>query len=325
MMPPVTIRVRHPRGVATLEVDPSSETVDDLKVLVFSATEIPPNEQEIKYGYPPKALPDTDGLLSSIPITRGEQIIVTSVPAPSVKALNDSLSAPVPLAPRADTGPSQDLAVENAESVPVPGDAGFLQLRVVPDDNSCLFSAVGVVFEGGVEGGRGLRRVVADVIAADPEMYSDVILGQPRNQYIQKILQPTTWGGAIELSIFARHYNTEISSFDVATGRCDRFGEGEYDSRCILVYSGIHYDAVTLAPIPDSPPEFHTTVFPVGDDVVLTAASQLVSQLKERHYYTDTATFDLRCAVCGVGLKGEAGAREHAMRTGHVEFGEYRE
>jgi hypothetical protein len=26
-------------------------------------------------------------------------------------------------------------------------------------------------------------------------------------------------------------YHTEISSFDVATGRCDRFGEGEYDSR----------------------------------------------------------------------------------------------
>ena len=38
--------------------------------------------------------------------------------------------------------------------------------------------------------------------------------------------------------------------------------------------------------------------------------------LKGRHYYTDTATFDLRCGVCGVGLKGEKGAREHAMSTG---------
>jgi hypothetical protein len=41
-----------------------------------------------------------------------------------------------------------------------------------------------------------------------------------------------------------------------------------------------------------------------------------VDGLKGRHYYTDTATFDLRCGVCGVGLKGEKGAREHAMSTG---------
>jgi len=51
------------------------------------------------------------------------------------------------------------MPLEGTESVPVPGrDAGYLQLRVVPDDNSCLFSAVGVVFEGGVQGGQGLRK-----------------------------------------------------------------------------------------------------------------------------------------------------------------------
>jgi len=41
-----------------------------------------------------------------------------------------------------------------------------------------------------------------------------------------------------------------------------------------------------------------------------------VKGLKDRHYYTDTASFDLRCGVCGEGLKGEKGAREHAMSTG---------
>lgn len=34
-------------------------------------------------------------------------------------------------------------------------------------------------------------------------------------------------------------YKTEIASFDVATGRSDRFGEGRHENRCILVYSGI--------------------------------------------------------------------------------------
>lgn len=40
-------------------------------------------------------------------------------------------------------------------------------------------------------------------------------------------------------------YKTEISSFDVQTGRCDRFGQDEYDSRCVLVYSGIRTHCLT--------------------------------------------------------------------------------
>ena len=130
----------------------------------------------VKYGYPPKPLPETSDTLSTIPITRGEQIIVTcvppsstprqrsppapifkSTPAPSVKAVNQSLSAPSPLA-------EADIPVESSESVALPGhDTGFLQLRVVPDDNSCLFSAIGIVFEGGVKGGKDLRRGETDL------------------------------------------------------------------------------------------------------------------------------------------------------------------
>ncbi|WVQ85009.1 hypothetical protein IAT38_007173 [Cryptococcus sp. DSM 104549] len=351
------VRLRGPQGVSTLNFDPAVTTLDDLKVLIFSSTEIPPSEQEIKYGYPPKALPEGATTLSSVPITKGEQIIVAAVPAsssdpvptskaasnstssipasrvatptpaPSVKPLNNALSAPSPFNPTPSPAPATPAfkdGVESGESVALPGrDAGYLQLRVVPDDNSCLFSAIGVVFEGGIEAAGRLRKIVAEAIKDDPFTYSEVMLGQPVDDYVKKIQQPETWGGAIELSIFSKHYKTEIASFDVATGRCDRFGQDEYDSRCLLVYSGIHYDALSLSPIEAAPPSFHTTVFPTTDTVLLTTADKLIAQLRARHYYTDTATFDLRCGVCKVGLKGEKGAREHAMQTGHVEFGEY--
>lgn len=62
---------------------------------------------------------------------------------------------------------------------------------------------------------------------------------RPRDEYIRTILKPSTWGGAIELAIFSKHFQTEIDSFDVLSGRADKFGEGQYDSRCVLVYSGI--------------------------------------------------------------------------------------
>lgn len=70
------------------------------------------------------------------------------------------------------------------------------------------------------------------------------------------ISKDTTWGGAIgankrfcilasliltcgeiELSIFSDHFRTEIDSYDVETGRCDKFGEGKYDNRWGYAYT----------------------------------------------------------------------------------------
>jgi hypothetical protein len=45
--------------------------------------------------------------------------------------------------------------------------------------------------------------VAAKAIESDPEAYSDAILGQPRSEYIAKLRDPKTWGGALELSICA--------------------------------------------------------------------------------------------------------------------------
>lgn len=169
-----------------------------------------------------------------------------------------------------------------------------------------------------------------------------------RDDYISTILRPSAWGGAIELAILAAHYGTEISSIDVETGRIDSFPpptERDSGNRCILVYSGIHYDAATIAPMLDVPDEFHQTVVPregEGDaDPVLAAAKKLADKLRAKRAFTNTATFTLKCQVrgdfavprtdplipciqkCGTGLIGEKEAREHAKETGHVDFGEY--
>ncbi|KAG8805660.1 ubiquitin-specific protease otu1 [Serendipita sp. 399] len=166
-------------------------------------------------------------------------------------------------------------------------------------------------------------QVIADAIKADPIRYDEATLGRTQEEYIKTILKPSTWGGAIELSIFSSHYKTEITSIDIETGRCDRFGEGQYTSRVIVLYSGIHYDAVSIAPIPNAPLDFHTTIFPTSDQHILQGAQKLADKLRANKKFTNTATFDLRCEDCRIGLKGEKEAREHAMTTGHQNFGEY--
>ena len=44
-----------------------------------------------------------------------------------------------------------------------------------------------------------LRRVVADAVTADPVEWSAVVLGKEPDEYCRWILDPTKWGGAIEL------------------------------------------------------------------------------------------------------------------------------
>lgn len=162
-------------------------------------------------------------MLSAIPIGRGEQLIITSnpdassshrtigssssntapapesaakdavpTPPPSVKAINAVLSAPSPhISTPAQTvtppsAPKPQTPSSTGDAVALPGrDAGHLVLRVVPDDNSCLFSAIGVVFEGGIEAAQRLRKVVVDEIRRDPDSWSEVILG-----YVCSVVSP---------------------------------------------------------------------------------------------------------------------------------------
>jgi ubiquitin thioesterase OTU1 len=108
----------------------------------------------------------------------------------------------------------------------------------------------------------GVHLAAADVIRSDPATFSDAILGQPREEYLKTILKPNTWGGAIELLALATRYGAEIASIDVETGRVDTFAPPSgSQNRCIVLYSGIHYDAATLAPTADAPAEWHQTQF----------------------------------------------------------------
>ncbi|KAL2057813.1 hypothetical protein ABVK25_002197 [Lepraria finkii] len=68
--------------------------------------------------------------------------------------------------------------------------------------------------------------------------------------------------------------------------------------------------------------QFDTKIFDAADLLVLETAVELCKVLKERHYYTDTAGFSIRCNACGKSCVGEKGATEHAAQTGHYDFGE---
>ena len=50
-------------------------------------------------------------------------------------------------------------------------------------------------------------------------------------------------------ALFAsRHFGREIAAHDIQTKRCDVYGQGKgYRERVMLIYDGLHYDALALA------------------------------------------------------------------------------
>ncbi|KAH7842254.1 hypothetical protein Vadar_003290 [Vaccinium darrowii] len=206
---------------------------------------------------------------------------------------------------------------------------GAIVRRVIPADNSCLFNAVGYVMDHDKNKAPELRQVIAATVASDPTQYSEAFLGKPNEEYCAWILNPEKWGGAIELAILSDYYGREIGAYDIQTTRCDLYGQGKkYHERVMLIYDGLHYDALAMSPSDGAPEEFDQTIFPVQRDMTIGPVGRLalnfIKEQQRKRSYTDTANFTLRCGVCQIGVIGQKEAVEHAQATGHVNFQEYR-
>jgi ubiquitin thioesterase OTU1 len=216
----------------------------------------------------------------------------------------------------------------DAPELPMPSHSSTMVLRIMEDDNSCLFRAFGSAFFGGdMDNMYELRSIIAQSIQEDPETYSAAVLERDPDDYCNWIQTPDAWGGGIELGILSKRFDIEICSIDVQSLKVYPFNEGR-PIRCILVYSGVHYDTIALSPS-DAPhkhayalPEHDTKIFDAADPLVLEKAVELCRVLQKKHYYTDTAGFTVRCNVCRKSFVGEKGATEHAAKTGHYDFGE---
>jgi ubiquitin thioesterase OTU1 len=356
------IRLRAPSGTSTLTVEDTA-TVQDLRRSISEATSL--SSFDIKWGFPPKPL-DLSQFHVSTPLSQtglklnGEQLIVeasSNPPKPPSSAMDmeDSASAPKPSqdsqgssqsASQSSTsttteatrsrGADEPLSLEraprNIESdppeIPVPSHEATVVLRVMPDDNSCMFRAFGsAVLSDTLDAMTELRSTVAQGIQAQPDLYNAAVLQKSPDDYCRWIQREDSWGGDIELSILSQAFNVEVCSINVQDLRVDRFNEGQ-KNRIILVYSGIHYDTIALSPSEPPytkaifPPELDLKVFDSIDDEVLEKARELCKVLQSRHYYTDTSGFTIKCNKCGWTGNGERGAQKHAEQTGHYDFAE---
>ncbi|KAI2777878.1 OTU-domain-containing protein [Daldinia loculata] len=336
------IRFKAPSGGGTLELDDAS-TVDQLLESLKSSTGFA--DVTVKYGWPPRALTADQGQLSaqSLGLHRENLTVVPKEDASAAVAHN---TPPVPEPAAALPGPQSSLRSQEKSkgqgikdqniSVAMPETGSTLVLRVMPDDNSCLFTAVGGALRGLRSGpdesftADSLRRLVVEHIRANPGKYSAVILGQQPESYCANMLRPDTWGGEIELAIISEVFELEICVIDVKTGTVYRVGEGNgYAMRCVLVYSNVHYDRVAEIFVEGQEVmEFDVTRWAADEssDHIIARAQEMCRKLKdEHHYYTDTSDFVVTCNECGWVGQGREALAKHSLSTGHTKISEIKD
>ena len=110
-------------------------------------------------------------------------------------------------------------------------------------------------------------------------------LGRPNAEYCTWIINPQHWGGEIELTVLSQYYRRQIAVYDIQTTNCYVYGsEFGFLERVMLVYDGIHYDALAKSPYLDAPEELDLTIFKAFSaegKLIAESAANLVSRLLE--------------------------------------------
>ena len=300
------LRCQSKKGQQVIQDLAETSTVGCLKDKIAALTTIPRECLTVKQGYPPKVLDlsDESRTLSALCLRSGDTLIVEE---------NAAL--------RKQQQQQTDSVLVDQISMA----SGILMRKVVPADNSCLFTSVDCVMHDGkvdLTSAEHMRQLIANVVKSDPKQFDNAILGKSNKSYCEWIMKKDSWGGAIEVSILSKHYGVEIAVVDTQSGRIDRFGEDQhYARRVLVIYDGVHYDPLIMEPLVAGG-EIQT-IFPTSDGAVLAQAMDIANEAKQSRQFTDVGSFTLRCLICQKSLRGQSEAQSHAKETGHINFGEY--
>lgn len=228
------------------------------------------------------------------------------------------LSLPMPPTPAATSAAAVGISTQSTNNQDIGTNVGMIHRKVIAADNSCLFNALGYLVEGSLSRAPALRRTVVEYVRADPQSrFNEAILGKPVEEYCRWILDPSHWGGEVELLVLSERYGMELVAVDVRSLNLLTYGgERGYSRRCYLLYDGIHYDALERRG-GGGPVE---RWFGVDDEVTKAEVLRVAEEAKQSGQFVNLASFSIQCIVCGTGLKGQSDAQQHAEATGHTNF-----
>lgn len=195
--------------------------------------------------------------------------------------------------------------------------------RFVDADNSCLFSSIGYLIDSEQFSETTkiqYRQIIATYVQENT--FEEGLFPTSKEDYITNIINPSTWGSAVELKIFSDIYKIEIASIDVMTNRVDIFGQDKnYKNRIYLIYNGIHYDPLVLATGDDI--EEDIKIFSADDNNTLIIFKKYVNIFKDAGDFVDLSnTNNFECMQCMNIFENQKDMYEHAENYEHWDFKE---
>ena len=336
--PPTTLTCATPTTTPAAEIVPSGSLITAEKPVVpkLNIPEAPPPPPEanaFEAPAPPALETPRDGYAPTAPRAPQAQWTCQTCTFINVEGCYESVGGTA----LCSVCGTPQIQVGEAPAPPSPS-KGTASRRAVDADGNCLFVALAYLLRGerpdpttAKAAAQKMRAVCASVVAADPVTYPDAALEKPRPEYGTWIQTEDVWGGALELSVLSKcggdlveggasFDDVVLHCVDVRTGVAQRYGEGR-GRVCFLLFDGVHYDPVVLAPSSDAPESPADITLVASDDMMaLHAVEALAASERNARRFTDTSSFALQCLVCGAGLKGNADAEAHAAATGHQNF-----
>jgi ubiquitin thioesterase OTU1 len=328
------LRARTKNGVIRIDTLNLNDSLNELRDELGKLTQIPSENLKILKGYPPQQL-KFDGCslnttLDSIGLKNGEMLICEEESKDSKSIKNqesvNSITNPFSTSSLFLINKQQQQTVK---PFAIMKKDDQLMRKIVPADNSCLFTSVHFAMTNGqfdLSVAKKMRDLIAKCVKENPVFFNEALLGKKNHDYCDWIRNPNSWGGSIECMILSTHYECEICVFDIRTGLVNRFGEDcpHYMQRVCIIYDGIHFDPLYMQSYNSNGQEASIeTKFPKKNEAILEKGLELAKEAKSKRQFTDTANFKLRCLACQQPLEGEKQATEHAKKTGHINFGEF--
>ena len=195
--------------------------------------------------------------------------------------------------------------------------------RFVDSDNSCLFSSIGYLIDNKNFSDTTkyqYRQLLVNYL--EENNVEAGMLEIPKEDYIENIQNPSTWGGAIELKLFSDMLQIEIASIDVQSNRVDIFGQDKnYPQRIYVLYNGVHYDPLVMAYTEDSNDDI--TSFASDDNETLISLQEYVKVFKDAGDFVDLANMNsFECDTCKTLFENQEEAYNHANNFQHWNFNE---
>ena len=195
--------------------------------------------------------------------------------------------------------------------------------RFVDSDNSCLFSSIGYLIDNkNFDETTKLqyRQLLTNHI--EDNNVDIAMLGMSKEEYINNIQNPATWGGAIELKLFSDMFQVEIASIDVQSNRVDIFGQDKnYPQRIFVLYNGVHYDPLVMAYTEDSVDDI--TAFASDDSQTLIEFQNHAKVYNDAGDFVDPKNMNhFECDQCKTLFESQMDAYDHANNYQHWSFNE---